>query len=141
MNKLILQLKFKNNGKSKDYKIETIYNNIIFVKEIEYHLLGPYYLISWNGYQEKKCIWGFVSAIKCLQKLIITFHTTYFEIQITTSFPIDLALLIARTTIKPTIKNKAGQSKLQVLISTIKKVQLLVFSFGTSIRSRSFYFF
>lgn len=41
---------------NKEYKIETICNIKVFVKETVDQLLGLYYLISWKGYVAKKSI-------------------------------------------------------------------------------------
>lgn len=41
-------------GNSKEYKVEAIYNTMVYVKESKDYLLGFYYLISWKSYFEKE---------------------------------------------------------------------------------------
>lgn len=40
-----------NSGK---YKVEAIWDSMIYARELEGHLLGLYYLVLWKGYYEKK---------------------------------------------------------------------------------------
>ena len=41
-------------GNNKKYKVEAIKNSAVYAQEVERHLSGLYYLISWKGYSEEK---------------------------------------------------------------------------------------
>ena len=100
--------------KSKEYKVEAIWNSAVYAIESESgHLPGPYYLLALKGYPEKENTWEPVLAVQHLRKLISLFHKDHSEKPIATSPPVDSALPIARPTVKPTakstIKRKRGQ--------------------------------
>lgn len=53
--KKILQLEFEDDGESKKYKVEAIYDSTINAKELENgYFPGLYYLIFWRSYYKKK---------------------------------------------------------------------------------------
>ena len=115
-----MQLEFEA-GDDKEYKINGIRDNAVYIKESTIgQLPGLYYLVLWKGYLEEKNIWKLVSAIQHLQRLVNTYHKDNSEKPIAISAPIDMAPLIARLfvlprpTAKPTIdipiKQKRGQS-------------------------------
>lgn len=39
------RLEFENQGNGKEYKIEAIYNNVVYISKWEGYLLGLYYLV------------------------------------------------------------------------------------------------
>ena len=40
---------------SGEYKVEAIWNNVVYIRESKSdHLPGLYYLVSWKGYPEKE---------------------------------------------------------------------------------------
>lgn len=45
VDELISQLEFDSNGNNKEYKVEAIWDNAIYTKESEGHLLKLYYLV------------------------------------------------------------------------------------------------
>lgn len=47
------KLKFANNNKNK-YKVETICDNAVYMRELQDHLSDLYYLVSWESYSEAK---------------------------------------------------------------------------------------
>ena len=49
------KLKFEAGGNNKQYKVDDIYDSIVYTKELEtYHLSGLYYLVSWKNYPKDK---------------------------------------------------------------------------------------
>lgn len=55
-----------NEGNSKKYKFNVIYNNEFNVNKSKDHLLSFYYLVSWKDYQEKKNTWEPVLIVQHL---------------------------------------------------------------------------
>lgn len=53
MNKFLPMLKFEANN-NKESKIKTIYDNAIYAKKADKHLLGLYYLVVWKSYSIEK---------------------------------------------------------------------------------------
>ena len=98
---------------SKEYKVETIWDNAVYANESESgYLPGLYYLVAWNDYSEKENTWEPSSIVQHLKKLISSFHKDDSEKLTATSPPINSAPLMARPTIKPTqpiTKQKQGQ--------------------------------
>ena len=43
-----------NNNNSKKYKVETIYNNAIYIKKLINYLLELYYLVFYKNYQKEE---------------------------------------------------------------------------------------
>ena len=39
---------------NKKYKVKAIQDSTVYVKEVDRHLSGLYYLVSWKGYLEKQ---------------------------------------------------------------------------------------
>lgn len=97
----MMQLKFEV-GDNKEYKVESIKDSIIYVRELDGHLLGLYYLLFWKGYPEKKNIWEPVSAVQYLWKLIKNVYIEYSDNLIATFSLINVALPIVKLNIKPT---------------------------------------
>ena len=50
---IITKLEF-NAGNIEEYKLEAIWNNVVYTKESKDHLLGLYYLIAYKGYFKEK---------------------------------------------------------------------------------------
>ena len=48
---------------SKEYKIEAIWDSMIYAKKLEICLPTLYYLITWKSYLKEKNTWELVSAI------------------------------------------------------------------------------
>ena len=49
------QLKFEAGGNNKEHKVEGICNSTVYTrKSTAGHLLGLYYLVSWNSYPHDK---------------------------------------------------------------------------------------
>ena len=87
-------------GNSKKYKVEVIRNSAVYVRELEDHLPGLYYLVAWKGYSKEENSWEPISAVQHLKKLINSFHKDHLAKPIATFPPIDSALPMARPTIK-----------------------------------------
>ena len=49
--------------RTRQYKVETIYNNMIYTRKLEDHLLGLYFLVLLKGYSEEKNNWEFALTI------------------------------------------------------------------------------
>ena len=64
-------------GNNKEYKIEIIWDNAVYTKKADRHLLGLYYLVAWKGYPEEKNTWEPFSAIMHLQKMVSTFYKNH----------------------------------------------------------------
>ena len=97
---------------SREYKVEAIWDNTVYAKELESgHLPGLYYLVSWKGYPEEENTWEPASAVQHLRKLISSFHKDHPDKPTATSPAIDTAPSMARPTVKPTkpLKQKQGR--------------------------------
>ena len=105
----IRKLETGDNGK--EYKIEAIWNNAIYTKELESYLPGLYYLIAWKGYLEEENTWKPILIVQYLRKLISLFYKDHFKKPIATIPFVNFALLMAKSTVKPTkpTKEKWGQ--------------------------------
>ena len=66
-------------GNNKEYKVEPIIDNIVYVKEAERHLPSLYYLISWKNYLEKESTWELSSTVMYFWKIIFMFYKNYSE--------------------------------------------------------------
>ena len=93
-------------NKSGEYEVEAIWDSTVYAKESELgHLPGLYYLVSWKGYPEEENTWEPASAVQHLRKLINLFHKDHPDKPTATSPTIDTAQLMARPTIRPTVKS------------------------------------
>ncbi len=99
------------NGVSKKYKVKAFCNITTYVKELEGHLPGLYYLVSWKGYPKEENTWKPALAVLPFCKLISTYYRDYFDKPTTTSLPIDSAWLMARPTVKPKAKPSSTKQK------------------------------
>lgn len=50
---LVLEFETSNNKK---YKVEAIWDSVVYVKKVDRYLLELYYLVVWKGYLEDKNI-------------------------------------------------------------------------------------
>ena len=50
-------------GNNKEYKVENIWDSVVYIRELAEQLLRFYYLVLWKGYPEEKNIWEPVLAI------------------------------------------------------------------------------
>lgn len=50
---LVLEFETSNNKK---YKVEAIWDSVVYVKKVDKYLLELYYLVVWKGYLEDKNI-------------------------------------------------------------------------------------
>ena len=96
-------------GNDKEYEIEAIRDSAVYVKEIDGHLPGLYYLVAWKGYPEEENTWELSSAVMHLQKMISTFHKDHLEKPTTTSANFDNAPPMAKPAIQLPAKRKQGQ--------------------------------
>ena len=57
MDKEIRQIEFDaGDNDSKEYKIEAIWDSVVYTRESESHLLGLYYLVFWKKYPKEENI-------------------------------------------------------------------------------------
>lgn len=94
------QQKFDADNK-KEFKIEEIWDNVIYAKESKGHLLGLYYLILWKNYLKKKNTWEPILSVQHLQKLISIFHKDDPNKSIAIASLVDITLSMDRLMIKP----------------------------------------
>lgn len=110
MDKAISKLKFKGDGKSKEYEVEAICDSTVYARESKSsHLPGLYYLVSCKGYPEEENTWEPALAVQHLRRLLSTFHKKHLEKPIATSSPVNLA----PPTTRPIVKPKAPNNKLK----------------------------
>lgn len=94
------------------YKVETIRDSKVDAIELDGHLLGLYYLVSYKGYLEEKNIWEPLLPVQYLRNLINSFRKNYLEKLTTISLLIESALPMARLRarlIKRVTKQKQGR--------------------------------
>lgn len=73
-------------GNSKEYKVEVICDNEIYIKKSDSgHLQGLYYLIFWKNYLEKENTWEYTWAIQYFWRLITISHNEHSKKPIATS--------------------------------------------------------
>lgn len=101
VNKIISWLVFKNNNKSKEYKVEAIFNSTFYFKISENgHFPDLYYLILYKKFFQEENTWKPVFAIQHLSKFVNNFHK-YYPKKFIVIFPlIYLILLTARLTVR-----------------------------------------
>ena len=102
------------NDDNKEYKVEAIWNNTVYVNKSESgHLPGLYSLIALKSYPKEENTWELLSAVQHLKKLISCLHKKHLEKLTTTFLPINSTLPMARSTLKPirpTTKWKQSQT-------------------------------
>ncbi len=103
-------------GNSKKYDVKTICYSAVYTRQLEGHLPGLYYLVSWKSYPEEENIWKPTSAVLYLYKLISTFYRDYPEKPTANSLPIDSIPPIARPIIKSRTKVSNTKQKRDRLV-------------------------
>ena len=93
-------------GDNKEYKIEALYDNVVYAKEADEHLLKLYYLVAWKYYPEEENIWELSSAVMHLRKMVNTFFKNNSEKLIVTSALLDSIPTITKLIIKSPAKWK-----------------------------------
>ena len=67
VDKKVRQMKFDNNNdngnNSRKYKVEEIWDSVVYARKSKGHLSGLYYLVSWKRYLEEENIWEPVSVV------------------------------------------------------------------------------
>ena len=58
----VTEFKFEASN-SKEYKVEAIWDSVVYVNKANGHLPGLYHLVVWKGYPKKENIWEPSSAI------------------------------------------------------------------------------
>ena len=90
-------------NESGKYEVETIWDNAVYVRELESdHLPGLYFLVSWKRYPKEENTWEPALAVQHLRKLISSFHKDHPDKPSATSSAIDTAPLMATPTVMPT---------------------------------------
>ena len=97
---------FETSDNDKEYKMEAIQDGAVYVQEVDGHLLGLYYLVTWKGYPEEENTWKPFLVIMHLQKMISTFHKDHPEKPTVISASLDSAPPIAKPTIQLPAKQK-----------------------------------
>ena len=55
VDKEVRQIEFDTGDNSGEYKVEAIWDSVVYARELESgHLLGFYYLVLWKGYLEEE---------------------------------------------------------------------------------------
>ena len=85
---------------SKEYEVEAIRDSAVYAKEADGYLPKLYNLVAWKGYPEKENIWKPSLVVIQLQKMISIFYKNYPVKSTATSPPLDIAPLMARSTVK-----------------------------------------
>ena len=113
VDKKIWQIEFDvGNNDGGVYKVEAIQDNVVYTRKSELgYLPGLYYLVSWKGYPKEENTWESASVVQYLRKLISLFHKDNPDKPTATSLAINIALSMARPTVKPTepLKRKKRQ--------------------------------
>lgn len=107
----MLELELKLNTKEdKEYKVKAIENSILYDNEVvRSQLLGLYYLVHWKSYSKDESSWETVLIIMHSWIMINTFHENYYEKFIAIFLPLNSALPMAKSRIKPLTKQKYGR--------------------------------
>ena len=91
---------------SKEYKIKVIWDSAVYAIKLESGYLSKFfYLVAWKDYHEEENIWEPVLAVQYLKKLISSFYKDHFEKLTITFLPVNIALPMARPTVKPTAES------------------------------------
>ena len=100
----VKQIEFDvDNDNSRKYKVEAIWDSVVYARESEGHLPGLYYLVSWKGYPEEENTWEPTLAVQHLSKLINWFYKDHLDKPSTTSEVINTVPPIDKPTVKPTV--------------------------------------
>lgn len=112
MDRITCKLEFEDNV-NKKYKIEAIFNSVIYIRKSESgHLPGLYNLILWKGYSKNENTWEPVSAVQHFWKLLNTFHKKHLHKPIANSPPIDLILSTTKLIVMSFLNCSGAKQKL-----------------------------
>ena len=146
VDEITTQLKFEVGDNGEEYKVEAIWDSVVYARKSEGHLPGLYYLVAWICYPEKENTWEPALVVQHLWKLISTFNKDHPKKPIATSLPIDTASpwpgQSADLRPRPLNKNAADQPK-PTTLSALKRAKSLNFYlvFGpVSPKSKKFFF-
>ena len=95
-----MQLEFEA-GDNKEYKVDGIWDSVVYAKESVGQLPGLYYLVSRKGYPEEENTWEPASAIQHLRRLVTAYHKDNLKKPTATSDPVDTAPPMARPSALP----------------------------------------
>ncbi len=104
VDKITSRLEFESDGNGKEYKVEAIFDNVVYARELEGHLPAFYYLVLWKGYPKKENTWEPASVVIHLRKLISNFYYDHLEKPTATSSPINSAPPMAKPIVKLGVK-------------------------------------
>ena len=90
----------------KEYKIEAIWDSVVYAKEVDGHFPGLYYLVIWKGYPEKENTLGPSLAVMHLRKIVSTFYKDHPKKPTATSAPLDSTPPMAKPIIQLPTKQK-----------------------------------
>ncbi len=107
----MFKLEFKSNINGEEYKIKAICDNAVYMRKLESHLPGLYYLVLWKDYPKEENTWEPASAVLYLHKLISTFYHDHPDKPIAISPLINSALLMARPIVRLAVRPKASSTK------------------------------
>ena len=115
MDEEVRQMEFDiGNNESGEYKVDTIWNNAVYVKKSKSsYLSGLYYLVSWKRYPKEENIWELTLVVQHLRKHISLFHKDHLDKPTTTFLAIDTAPPMVRPTVKliePSKQKRGGQA-------------------------------
>ena len=96
---------------NKKYKVETIKDSTVYVKEAEGHLSGLYYLVFWKSYLEEKSTLEPSSAVMHFRKMISTFHKDHLEKPKTIFLPLDSVSPMVKSSVKSPVKPSTKQKQ------------------------------
>ena len=96
---------------SEEYEVEVICNSVVYARELEGHLPGFYYLVSWKGYPEEKNAWEPVSAIQYLWRPATIFYHNYPDKLTAISLLINSTQPMARLIVKHRVEAPSTKQK------------------------------
>lgn len=79
--------------------MEAIRNGLVYVKEVNGHLPGLYYLVEWKSYLKEKNTGEPFLAVIYLQKMVITFYKDHLEKSTVISALLDPTPPMSKSTI------------------------------------------
>ena len=111
VDKRVTELKLEA-GNSKEYKVEAIWDNAVYVSKSELGQLPRlYYLVAQKRYSKEENTWEPSFAIQHLKKLINSFYKDHSKKPTMTSLPINSAPPMAKPIVRPNLnlKRKRGR--------------------------------
>ena len=95
-----MQLKFKT-GNNKEYKVNGIWDSVVYARESARQLPGLYYLVLWKSYPEEENTWEPALAVQHLWRLVTAYHKDNPKKPLATSALVNTALPMARPSAPP----------------------------------------